>query len=127
MRTVERRKQLFHLAYGGGLVVGERAGEVAGHSSLGSGPAGRGCSSFRRPARLVGTRRTSPLNLAWLPWVVWVRVRSLRVCTGAQRFGFFRSCLREIVCCFRARLLEQENEVLRRAAAYLAQANLPKE
>jgi len=47
------------------------------------------------------------------------RDASVKAGPGREELGELRDAKRRI------RLLEQENEVLRRAAAYLSQANLP--
>ena len=55
----------------------------------------------------------------------WLTIdeRSSSVSSGSSRRGDESEALREATK--RIKLLEQENEVLRRAAAYLAQADLP--
>ena len=55
----------------------------------------------------------------------WLTIdeRSSSVSSGSSRRGDESDALREATK--RIKLLEQENEVLRRAAAYLSQANLP--
>ncbi len=55
----------------------------------------------------------------------WLTIDERRssVSSGSARSGSESDALREATK--RIKLLEQENEVLRRAAAYLSQANLP--
>ena len=53
----------------------------------------------------------------------WMRVSTPDESAGSSRARLEAAEIRELKK--RNRLLEQENEVLRRAAAYLSQANLP--